>query len=529
MQANTAAHELGHCIGLPHDGNEDAKACPKSGFLMEPVLCSNCQNTPKISFSPCSLSLLRNIFDSNEYRCLNEDPFQPIRCGNGVIDTNEGEECDSEMQCCNRKTCRFQPDGFDCKVKQGNRGVCGNRGTCIQTCGNGRLDPNEDCDPFAKGSPSDSCCDAKTCSFLSSGISCNNGGQCNGIGQCMRGAIGISPVPEVQVETIVPLYKYRVYVVSPREKDTRFFYSVDGSTPTESSPRSRSIEESIEISLDQILEHEAKFATKFEGLTFQNPMQPDRHGDLNLTLRLKAFRNQHLSSPTFSSFLQFNTNANGKLRVLEATDSATQATITIAVILAIVLLIIITCAICVCLKWKRLHYVVGIEIFRLFFRRLSKKSKETDISPRPENAPQAVPETVVRRTSIRPSARPRRHSSIKSLTIPSPMSPSALDSHQILTIYANANTPPSRSTLTTAGQPSTWSRQPSPPLDSVTEETGSSMKTIDISPLNSDPTESQLQSPCITETITLSPTLIHSDAGSVVGHPTSSVISEHEE
>jgi hypothetical protein len=55
------------------------------------------------------------------------------------------------------------------------------------------------------------------------------------------------------------------------------------------------------------------------------------------------------------------------------------------------------------------------------------------------------------------------------------------------------------------------------------------MKTIDISPLNSDPTESQLRSPCITETITLSPTLIHSDAGSVVDHPTSSVISEHEE
>lgn len=60
-QGNTLAHELGHVLGLPHDGLGSAQQCANKGFIMQ----SGMSGAPRgVKESPTDLihALLANAF-----------------------------------------------------------------------------------------------------------------------------------------------------------------------------------------------------------------------------------------------------------------------------------------------------------------------------------------------------------------------------------------------------------------------------------------------------------------------------------
>jgi hypothetical protein len=110
--ATTLAHELGHNFGMDHD-NEDCY-CPGSsykGCIMSP---SSFAFAPK-QWSSCSRENLRKALDENVDHCLKNKPeklFASPTCGNGFVEP--GEECDCGLpencntKCCDPKTCKFK-------------------------------------------------------------------------------------------------------------------------------------------------------------------------------------------------------------------------------------------------------------------------------------------------------------------------------------------------------------------------------------------------------------------------------------
>lgn len=98
----------------------------------------------------------------------------PCGCGNGVVETSLGEECD-DGNSDNFDACRY-----DCKLPR---------------CGDGMQDPNEQCDRGSLNGTSADCC-SSTCQFKTSGASCSDASvctqtdQCNATGSC----VGSNPV-----------------------------------------------------------------------------------------------------------------------------------------------------------------------------------------------------------------------------------------------------------------------------------------------------------------------------------------------
>ncbi|XP_064100703.1 A disintegrin and metalloproteinase with thrombospondin motifs like [Macrobrachium nipponense] len=63
----TAAHEVAHTLGVPHDGVDGAEGCPwEDGYIMSYVA----GKSNKLFFSPCSQSLMRSYLASAEADCL---------------------------------------------------------------------------------------------------------------------------------------------------------------------------------------------------------------------------------------------------------------------------------------------------------------------------------------------------------------------------------------------------------------------------------------------------------------------------
>ncbi|KAI7902272.1 Metallo-peptidase family M12-domain-containing protein [Cokeromyces recurvatus] len=120
------AHEIGHGFGAIHDCT--AKMCPCHGecgccplsntvcsageaYIMNPT-----SNVTTNDFSPCSISDICNTLPNIGY-CLKSPDLRVggtfSLCGNGILEP--GEECDSgliDSECCYARTCKLKPNAI---------------------------------------------------------------------------------------------------------------------------------------------------------------------------------------------------------------------------------------------------------------------------------------------------------------------------------------------------------------------------------------------------------------------------------
>lgn len=101
--ASIVAHEIGHNLGMGHDTNECE--CPQGNCTMEP-------KGHYTHWSSCSLEYLSLSFEHGIDYCLRNKPvvlFNGPVCGNGFVEP--GEECDCGLAefcdntCCDATTC----------------------------------------------------------------------------------------------------------------------------------------------------------------------------------------------------------------------------------------------------------------------------------------------------------------------------------------------------------------------------------------------------------------------------------------
>ncbi|EFN89537.1 ADAM 12 [Harpegnathos saltator] len=136
LVAATVAHEMGHNFGMEHDG-PDCK-CPEEKCIMS----SSSGSSGPTHWSSCSLDHLALAFEHGMDYCLRSKPqklFDSPICGNGFVEP--GEQC-------------------DCGLKENCDNPCCNAITCM-------LHSNASC---ATGK----CCDLKTCKPKNAGTECRS-------------------------------------------------------------------------------------------------------------------------------------------------------------------------------------------------------------------------------------------------------------------------------------------------------------------------------------------------------------------
>ncbi|XP_076759529.1 disintegrin and metalloproteinase domain-containing protein meltrin [Xylocopa sonorina] len=125
LVAATVAHEMGHNFGMEHD-SADCK-CPEEKCIMAP---SSGSSGPT-HWSSCSLEHLALAFQHGMDYCLRNKPqklFGSSICGNGFVEP--GEQCDCGLKencknpCCNVTTCMLHSNA-SCAT-----GECCNLETC---------------------------------------------------------------------------------------------------------------------------------------------------------------------------------------------------------------------------------------------------------------------------------------------------------------------------------------------------------------------------------------------------------------
>ncbi|XP_046591917.1 uncharacterized protein LOC107216740 isoform X1 [Neodiprion lecontei] len=106
LVAATIAHEMGHNFGMEHDTLECS--CPEDRCIMAPSSGS----TGPTHWSSCSLEYLALAFEHGMDYCLRNKPeklFGSSMCGNGFVEP--GEQCDCGLEencdnpCCNATSC----------------------------------------------------------------------------------------------------------------------------------------------------------------------------------------------------------------------------------------------------------------------------------------------------------------------------------------------------------------------------------------------------------------------------------------
>ncbi|XP_060742213.1 disintegrin and metalloproteinase domain-containing protein 10-like isoform X1 [Tachysurus vachellii] len=168
----TFAHEVGHNFGSPHDsGSECTPGESKSQDKKEKgnyIMYARATSGDKLNnnkFSLCSIRNISQVLDKKRGNCFVESG-QPI-CGNGLVEP--GEECDCgyndqcKDQCCYDAN---QPDNKKCKLK-----------------------PNKVC------SPSQGPCCTSECTYKSRNEKCREESECAHQGMC-NGASAQCPTSE---------------------------------------------------------------------------------------------------------------------------------------------------------------------------------------------------------------------------------------------------------------------------------------------------------------------------------------------
>ena len=170
LVATTMAHEMGHNFGMEHD-TENCK-CPEERCLMAPA-----SSTMRPAFwSSCSLEYLALAFEHGMDYCLRNRPralFDSPVCGNGFVEP--GEECDCGLKehcdnpCCDPGTCRLWPNA---------------------TCGTGE------------------CCDFKTCRPQAAGVACRHAEHECDLPEFCTGASEFCPADIYKVMIITYIYMF---------------------------------------------------------------------------------------------------------------------------------------------------------------------------------------------------------------------------------------------------------------------------------------------------------------------------------
>uniref|UniRef100_A0A182YLM7 Uncharacterized protein n=1 Tax=Anopheles stephensi TaxID=30069 RepID=A0A182YLM7_ANOST len=125
IQASTLAHEMGHSFTMEHDEDGDCSCPDRKCIMTRTVTGLTLQH-----WSNCSLEQLATAFGRGLHHCLTNRPnylaFES--CGNGFVEP--GEECDCgleeacENSCCDARTCRLR-EGAQCAT-----GECCDLETC---------------------------------------------------------------------------------------------------------------------------------------------------------------------------------------------------------------------------------------------------------------------------------------------------------------------------------------------------------------------------------------------------------------
>ncbi|KAF2157219.1 ADAM family of metalloprotease-like protein ADM-B [Myriangium duriaei CBS 260.36] len=194
------AHETAHTFGAVHDCTSET--CSQSQTVSSSQCCPLSANTcdagqkyvmnPSTSkgisdFSPCSIGNICSALGRNSVRstCLSDNnnvrTFTGQQCGNGIVEPGEDCDCGGAKGCGNNSCC----DATTCKFKSG--AVCDDSNDdCCHSCqfssagtvcraSTGTCDPQETCSGNSSKCPADV--------TTPNGQSCGNGLQCAS-GQC---------------------------------------------------------------------------------------------------------------------------------------------------------------------------------------------------------------------------------------------------------------------------------------------------------------------------------------------------------
>ncbi|XP_021431767.2 disintegrin and metalloproteinase domain-containing protein 8 isoform X1 [Oncorhynchus mykiss] len=127
--ASTIAHEMGHNLGMSHDTS--GCTCGTSLYNDNCVMADRLRSVYPELFSGCSQEQLSDFLERANPSCLQDTPssdklYVGPACGNGFLDP--GEECDCgtveecKNPCCDPTTCRLT-EGSSC-----------DHGTCCENC-----------------------------------------------------------------------------------------------------------------------------------------------------------------------------------------------------------------------------------------------------------------------------------------------------------------------------------------------------------------------------------------------------------
>lgn len=108
------AHELGHSLGMKHDGRQDGNQCDPGSYLMSPTLGNG-----KNSWSSCSQQYLSQFLTTSQSSCL-KSPLESMLLKKQLLSKENmllpGELFDADVQC----KLQFGPKSRHSRQQNGN-------------------------------------------------------------------------------------------------------------------------------------------------------------------------------------------------------------------------------------------------------------------------------------------------------------------------------------------------------------------------------------------------------------------------